>query len=552
MTLTDEKINILIVDDRPENLISLSAILDRQDYNLVKAESGREALKHLLDQEFALILLDVQMPVLDGFETAALIKQREKSKHIPIIFVTAVGKDELFLFKGYDVGAVDYIIKPFEPCILRSKVEVFADLHRKTQALKRQVELERLAERLQRERAIAELELAAVRRDEAANRKYRELVEDIHHGFVWAADPATLRFTFRSGNASKLLGTQGQGWMDWVHPDDRQMVFERMMSGLPLESEYSFEFRVLRAPGAVVWLKTAVRRAERFDGKGDELRGLSVDISELKEAEEIAQRAISLRDDFLSIASHELKTPLTSLLLALDSLKRFSLQKDAQKVVERLPLTIERSYRQMGKLTRLVDELLDVSRINSGQFTLTDEEVDLMELARDVCARLSEDAKRASCALVLHGVEKVIGRWDRLRIEQVVTNLVSNGIKYGPGKPIEIEVGEKDGYAVLSVRDYGIGIAEGDQARIFSKFERAVPNRNFGGLGLGLYIAHQIVDAHEGEISVESTVGAGARFSVRLPFARGKRPKCQAGAKEGGVKRMNAGHETMSRATMMH
>src|SRR4028118_1641405 len=157
-TQIDGPVNILLVDDRPENLLALEAILETLGQNLVRAHSGHEALKHLLRDDFAVILLDVQMPGIDGFETAALIKERDRTRHIPIIFVTAISKDERYVFQGYSAGAVDYFSKPFNPDILKSKVSVFVELFKKSEQVKQQANLLRLSEQREKERELEELE----------------------------------------------------------------------------------------------------------------------------------------------------------------------------------------------------------------------------------------------------------------------------------------------------------------------------------------------------------------------------------------------------------
>lgn len=226
--------------------------------------------------------------------------------------------------------------------------------------------------------------------------------------------------------------------------------------------------------------------------------------------------AVATRDEFLSIASHELKTPLTPLQLQLDSL-RLVLDK-AGVSDERTTGKLEQASRQTARLTRLVENLFDVSRITRFRLDLELEEVDLGDLVQEVASRYADEARRVGCTLDIHAPPSVVGRWDRLRLEQLISILVSNAIKYGPGKPVEIRVEGADETAQLSVRDYGIGIAEADLSRIFERFERAVSARHYGGLGLGLYIARQIVDAHAGTIAVSSSPGTGATFTVAIPF----------------------------------
>jgi signal transduction histidine kinase len=250
---------------------------------------------------------------------------------------------------------------------------------------------------------------------------------------------------------------------------------------------------------------------------GPELRGLSIDVTSLKRAEQTAVEAARIRDEFLSVASHELKTPLTSLKLQVQGIRRLLLR-DPDGAVPKMPSFAERCERQIDRLTRLVDDLLDVSRINNGKLLMNAESFDLGEAVREVSSRFSMDLVQAGCELQLDIEPGVVGDWDRFRIEQVFTNLLTNAFKYGPSAPIGVRVWKEGGRAQFEVRDHGVGIGEADQRRIFSQFERAISPQGPSGLGLGLYIASQIVEAHEGIIEVQSTVGQGSRFVVRLPL----------------------------------
>ncbi|MBZ4421747.1 ATP-binding sensor histidine kinase [Myxococcus sp. RHSTA-1-4] len=228
-----------------------------------------------------------------------------------------------------------------------------------------------------------------------------------------------------------------------------------------------------------------------------------------------SQEAIRLREEFLTVAAHELYTPLTSLKLAVQGLRR----RAGPSLPESLASPVQSAERQMQRLTRLVGELLDVSRIQSGRLHLNLEEVDLAALVREGAERFQEGLEQAGCPLRLRAEGPVVGRWDRTRLEQVVTNLLSNALKFGAGKPIEVTVEEREGRARLVVRDYGIGISAERLPHIFGRFERAVSAREYGGLGLGLYIVREILSALGGSVRVESTPGSGTTFTVELPCA---------------------------------
>jgi signal transduction histidine kinase len=236
-----------------------------------------------------------------------------------------------------------------------------------------------------------------------------------------------------------------------------------------------------------------------------------------------ARDAVRARDEFLSIASHELKTPLTTLQLQIQGLARKVRNTKGEPALEALSPRVTTSERQVERLTALINSLLDISRITSGRLDLDLEPVDLTAVVRDAAARFREDLVRAGCALEIRTDGPCVGEWDRVRLEQVVTNLLSNAAKYGASRPIEVTVRGDETGARLSVRDQGIGIPAEHQARIFERFERAVSDRHYGGLGLGLWIVRQIVEALGGSIRVESVAGEGSTFTVLLPKARRKR-----------------------------
>jgi signal transduction histidine kinase len=392
-----QRTSVLLVDDHPADLDALERHLEPFALHLVKACSGEEALEFLEAEEFALVLMDVRMPGLDGFETARRLREYEaEQRHVPLIFLTGTPRDARSVAHAYASGAVDWLSKPVEPDMLRAKVRVFVDLHREREALRRQQ-----AELLERERELAE--------------------------------------------------------------DQRQRV----------EAE-----------------------RERL-------------VVELREA-------VRLRDEFLSVASHELKTPLTPLALRLQLME----QGLRAPVLEpgRLREHVEAARGQVRRMASLVDSLLDVTRITSGQLTLRRErDVNLAALVRDVVAGFEMQAARVDCPLKLEAPARVLGHWDVLRLEQVVTNLLTNALKFGAGCPVSLRVEEDAGWARLTVRDEGIGMDEGVRARIFERFERGVSERHYGGLGLGLFITHQVVEALGGRILVESAPGRGSTFTVELP-----------------------------------
>ncbi|MBF5045281.1 PAS domain S-box protein [Aggregicoccus sp. 17bor-14] len=810
--------NILLVDDHPANLLALAAVLEPLGQRLVQVQSGEEALKALLKDDFAAILLDVQMPGLDGFETAKLIKAREKTRHVPLIFLTAIHREEAHILNGYAHGAVDYVVKPFDADILRTKVSVFVHLHEKTEALRRQEQLlrqrERSAGQAALKRVIESSPMGLAFTDEAgvlrdANDAFLRLVgyarEELERGeLTWtqlsstdashrearrqlAEDGSTVPFELeyrrRDGSRVPVLvgsallpeeqrtltfvldlterrradealrqsetryrlatlatsetiydweistghihwneslesvfghkreGTQGpdiRAWEELIHPEDRARVARGLTQvisgeGTHWEDEYRLRRgdgsyarvldrgyvahdavgRPVRMVGAMQDVSAARAREEQLrflaevsnllnegldaratlerlaqravpsiaDGcvvdlvlpagqfkrvaavhvepermrgvwelerryprgpeakepaaqvmrtgkslwtgeveeehlrafSGDELQlqllreldmrsflcvplrtrervlgaltlvqgvsGRRFREADVHLAEDLARRAalavdnanlyreaqeaVRSRDEFLSVASHELKTPLTPLMLKLQGLQRHveALARDGANghaepaaegsaaLAERLRADLATSRSQVLKLSTLVDGLLDVTRIGAGRLRLDLEEVDLASVVREVAGRFSDQAVKARCELQLRLPEPAVGRWDRLRLDQVVTNLLSNALKYGAGSPVVLSVHVNAGEAHLRVQDAGIGIAPEHLARIFGMFERAVSERHYGGLGLGLYITQQIVLALGGRIDVTSSPNEGALFTVCLPLA---------------------------------
>ncbi|MFN7131767.1 MAG: ATP-binding protein, partial [Myxococcales bacterium] len=233
-----------------------------------------------------------------------------------------------------------------------------------------------------------------------------------------------------------------------------------------------------------------------------------------------AQQAIRVRDDFLSIASHELRTPLTPLTLHLQDLRRRMHR--GWQLPAPLPARVDAMYRQVLRLQRMVTSLLDISKLTSGQLHLEPEELDLAALAREVVERFAQQETSAGAPLHLEVPERLIGVWDALRLDQVLSNLIGNALKFGERRPVDVRIRGGDAEVLIEVRDRGIGIAPADQSRIFEQFERAVATRHYSGFGLGLWITRQIVEAMGGHIGVESAPGEGSTFRVVLPRRLGR------------------------------
>ncbi len=344
---------------------------------------------------------------------------------------------------------------------------------------------------------------------------------------IWAADAeGRVNYWNRAGlvygglDAASL--TDGSFW-EMLHVDDRDEARVHWERGLREEPTFERQVRLRRASdGLFRW--HLVRAVAERDDEGMLLGWIATatDIDDQKKAEDLLREAVILRDDFLSVASHELRTPLTALKLEVSNLLRLA-RLDAGSERARLIAKVEKIDAQTARLRDLIDDLLDVSSLAAGQLELQIGPVDLAEVVAEVGARFIDDAARLGSRLTIDAREQAIGCWDRERLEQVASNLISNAVKYGDGKPIDVTVraegGPDGGHARLTVRDQGLGIAPRDQERIFGRFERAANSGNFGGIGLGLWIVKQIVNVFGGAVSVESAPGAGSAFTVELPYA---------------------------------
>jgi PAS domain S-box-containing protein len=332
--------------------------------------------------------------------------------------------------------------------------------------------------------------------------------------------------SWRAFTGQSLEQVAGRGFLEAIHPDDRAPAERTWEVAFAEKFPCDFEFRLRRGDGTYADVLSRGVPVLDDDGTVLEWMGSCIVLTEHKRADEEVrasrdqldalykreQQAVRARDDFLSIASHELRTPLTPLRLQVQILRRLLAQGESLRR-EKLVASLDTLERQTERLGRLVSDLLDVSRITAGKLTLRRERLDLADVAREVVERYA-GASRSRIALE---TESATGSWDRASLEQVATNLLANAIKYGEGKPIDVRVTSREGAAVLTVRDRGIGIAAEDVERIFGRFERASSATSYGGLGLGLYIAQQIAVAHGGRISVASVPQHGATFTVTLP-----------------------------------
>jgi signal transduction histidine kinase len=394
MPYSNDKIKVLIVDDLSENLQALDAILRAPDRIIMQARSGLDALELLLEHDFALAMVDVEMPEMDGFQLAELMRGTEKTKHVPIVFVTAAGMELNYAFKGYGAGAVDVLYKPLDINAVKSKANVFVEMFRHRTAFENQV------------RALEE------------SRKEQECL------------------------LQQLQATQAE-----------------------------------------------------------------------------LQHSLNMREEFMSLVAHEMRTPLNTLFLEVQ-VRLSQLAKNNLSIFtpEHLQKMLSRSERQLKSIMRLIEDMLDVSRIKNGKLSIQPQAANLSLLVRQLAEDLTPVAKEAEVEFVLQIDNEVEGHWDGFRIEQIIINLLTNAVRYGKGKPVHVSLVKEGEHAVIKVADQGVGIAEHEQKKIFEAFERSADNEVKAGLGLGLYISRKLAEAHAGEISVVSQKNQGSTFILRLPL----------------------------------
>ncbi len=499
--LDPKTIHIVVVED--ENIVALDIerSLKKFGYDVIAVlTSGEEALVAVEKNLPDLVLMDIQLKgEMTGIEAASEI---QKKYNIPVIFLTAYA-DESTFNKAKESEPYGYILKPFEEADLHTTIEVTLKKH-KYFLRKESV----LTERFNENEDMFELFIESVK-------DYAIYILD-KEGRVTSWNAGAARICGYSADEvigkpfSFFYSKNGEGQS--IDPDE--ILLRALKHGRYIEEGWR-----TRKDSVNYWASETLTAIFDKNGKHYGFGKVIHDLTKQKNEEEALKKAIESRDEFLSIAAHELKTPLSILKLQSQMLMP-SFMKEKLFSKEKLEQFAELTIKQVQRLTLLVEDMVDVSRIRSGRLTLAKEKCNLRELISELIERYKDKFVEAGCGTPQfnYTTENVVGNWDKIRLEQVINNLFNNIILYARGNPVSVNLKMNNSEAQLEVKDYGAGISKENLKKIFNRFERAVDPNEASGLGLGLYISSQIINAHHGKIWANSEVGKGSTFYVNLPI----------------------------------
>ena len=487
------QVNILLVDDRPDKLLALTAILEELGQNLVVAHSGKEALRLLLRDEFAVILLDVNMPVMDGFETAALIRQRVRTEHTPIIFISAISATDTHASKGYSLGAVDYIFAPVVPSILRAKILVFIELHRQSEELARN---EALFRRIFDEAPIGMALLDEGERFQKVNQAFSAML----------------------GYESAALTTMTTAAI--THPGDRKRESKEAVRLARGEAAVaSLDKRYLDRDGKEVWASTTTIRIRGSKGKETHRLVMAKDITDKQHIQELERLTYQLQrtnaelEQFAYLAAHDLQEPIRMIGNFLPLLE----QEIGPDLSPRAKDYFARVAGGAERMKALVHSVLEFSRIDadSSETVLIDTE----DAVRQEVAVLAETITATRAVIEVGPLPAV--RCSPAGMSRLIQNLLSNALKFrSKDTPvIRVAATASDGWVTISVRDNGIGIPPNQGGKLFILFQRLHTRNEYPGTGIGLASCKKVVEIHGGRIWFESKPKQGSEFFFTLPSA---------------------------------
>ncbi|GEN10703.1 hypothetical protein MFU01_57400 [Myxococcus fulvus] len=554
VTRGSEAPGVLVVDDNPANLVSLEAILEPLGVRLTKASSGEQALRFLLREDYAVILLDVRMTGMNGFETASLIKQRERTRNVPIIFLTAYGRDDTELVTGYSTGAVDFLQKPFPPEVLRSKVSVFVELFRAQHQVRAQSELLRQKEAEARELAHRAAGHIDRLRDFTARLSEASTVAEVcralfEQGLVAAgAKAGAVNLLSDDGEALEIVDAVGypeQVLSRWrrIPLSQRVPLTEAVREQKPIWlgslEEWTERYPHLNAHGIH---ESAIALPLLVKGRALGVIGLSFArarlftemdraffsalahacaqaleqvrlITEERRVHEELRRRSEFEQQLVGIVSHDLRNPLAAIAMSVGLLEKKNELSDSQK------RTVQRIGQASERAARMIRDLLDFTKARlGGGIALHRQPTDLKDVVTQVLdeVQLAHPGRHVDVEVA----SDVRGEWDPDRIAQVVTNLLSNALAYSPqGAPVRLRTFAEGGHALLSVYNGGDPIPHELLSRLFEPMTRGSlkEGQSSRSIGLGLYIVRDIVRGHGGSVDVVSSQDDGTTFTVRLP-----------------------------------
>lgn len=509
----DENLNILIVDDKTENLFALEKLLEKPGRRFFKASSGKAALKMAYNTDFSLILLDVQMPEMNGFEVARILKSNPKTAKFSIIFVTAISKEEKYVLKGYDEGAIDYLFKPLDVEITKAKVSTYLKLDQQNRELEDKNErLENLASLVDNSQEITCIFNIRTFRIEEVNSTFKSML-----GY----------------EPSEVLGST---LISFFNEEDLVETKKIVKEEIKRRSEiFSFENRIVCKNGTQKWMrwKIIVKNNKGFANAMDisvrkmTERKLSDNLAylvrinkELTEAKRVAEVSVQVKQEFMANMSHEIRTPMNAIIGFTNLLLKTDLNDDQRKQLENVKFSGE-------NLIVIINDILDFSKIEAGKLAIEEAPFNLHEVTNNLLELMGPQVKEKDLSLELNQQEEIskylIG--DSVRLNQILLNLLSNALKFTQEGGITLSVDlmkkeDKTLFLQFKVKDTGIGIKKEKQETIFDSFTQAEGDttRKYGGTGLGLTIVKMLVQLMNGNVSLESEPGVGTTFIVDLPF----------------------------------
>jgi|GEM_PF-394353 len=514
-----KKAKILLVDDRPENLLALGALLEDPRVEIVKAESGAVALSLIVDHEFALAILDVRMPGMSGFELAELMRGANKTKNVPIIFVTANSKEQNFSFKGYEIGAVDFLIKPLDSHAVKSKVSIFVDLYQQKKELKSSDSkfrglLESAPDSIVIVNEDGKIELVNKQTDTLFGYDRSELIGQpmkmllperfrnthVHHRSGYTSAPSSRPM----GKRPNLYGRRKDG-----------TEFSVDISLSPLETETGTLFSA-----AIRDISEQTANQERQQKL---LEALTKAEEALNHAKNEAERANAAKTQFLAHMSHEIRTPIGAILGFADLMKNpaNSLEENRNYMT-----VVERNSKL---LLRLIDDILDLSKVEAGQITVENIQFSLADMLADFISVMNLKAEEKGIKFRFNPVTPIpdVIRSDPFRLRQILANIVGNAIKFTENGYVELKVAFANPILKFMVKDTGVGISELQESRLFQPFSQADASitRKFGGTGLGLILSRRLAESLGGKLEFVASKGSGSTFvaeikSELLPHAK--------------------------------